>query len=61
MNKLKFEFTVEEVNIIMAALVKMPFETVAQLVGNVQQQVQPQLQQQKDSQTVPGSDLPRAK
>lgn len=60
MNKLKFEFTIEEVNIIMAALVKMPFEQVAQLVGNVQQQAQPQLPQ-NNSQTVPGSDLPKAK
>lgn len=60
MNKLKFEFTVEEANIIMASLVKMPFESVAQLIGNFQQQVQPQLPQ-NNSQTVPGSDLPKAK
>lgn len=46
MNNLKFELTVEEANLVIAALAKMPFETVVVLIPKIQQQAQSQLPQQ---------------
>jgi hypothetical protein len=47
MNKIKFDdLSVEEVNLIMMALAKQPFEQVAVLFGKLQQQAQAQLPQQ---------------
>jgi len=46
MNKLNFELTVEEANLVIAALAKMPFEAVANLIPKMQQQAQAQLPQQ---------------
>ena len=43
---LKFEFTVEEVNAILSALAKMPYEVSAQLIGKIQQTGSAQMQQQ---------------
>ena len=42
---MKFEFTIEEVNLIMNSLGRMPYEAVYQLIDNVRQQAGPQLQQ----------------
>ena len=41
---MKFEFTIEELNIIMAALGRMPYEQVFTLVENVRKQAGPQIQ-----------------
>lgn len=46
MNKLNFELTVEEANLVIAALAKMPFEAVAAIIPKIQQQAQAQLPQQ---------------
>jgi hypothetical protein len=47
MNKIKFDdLSIEEVNVIMMALAKQPFEQVAGLFGKLQQQAQAQLPQQ---------------
>ena len=35
---MKYEFTVEEINIILAALGKAPYESVFQLVDNIRNQ-----------------------
>lgn len=40
---LKFELTLDEANMILAALGKAPFEAVAGLITKLQQQAQPQL------------------
>lgn len=48
MNKIKFDdLSVEEVNLILMALAKQPFEQVAGLFGKLQQQAQAQLPQQQ--------------
>lgn len=41
--KLKFEFTVEQVNLILASLSRMPYEAVAQMIAEVQKQAQEQI------------------
>jgi hypothetical protein len=41
---LKFEVTMEEGNLLIAALAKQPFEAVAGLINKLQQQAQSQLQ-----------------
>lgn len=41
---MKLDLTVEETNIIMAALGKMPYEAVFQLVDKIRSQAQAQLQ-----------------
>jgi hypothetical protein len=46
MNNLNFELTIEEANLVIAALAKMPFEAVANLIPKMQQQAQAQMQQQ---------------
>jgi hypothetical protein len=46
MEKMKFEFTLDQLNIIMSALGRMPYENVFALIAEVQRQVQPQLPQQ---------------
>ena len=47
-NKLKLDdLSIDEVNLIMMALAKQPFEQVAQLFGKLQQQAQAQLPQQQ--------------
>jgi len=43
---MKFEFTLEELNLIMAGLGRMPYESVFQLVENIRKQAGPQLPQQ---------------
>jgi hypothetical protein len=42
-NMLKFELTLEEANMVLAALGKAPFEAVAGLINKLQQQAQPQM------------------
>lgn len=43
MSTLKFEVTMEEGNLLIAALAKQPFEAVAGLINKLQQQAQGQL------------------
>lgn len=45
MNNLKFEVSMEEANLLIAALAKQPFEAVAGLIQKLQQQAQSQMQQ----------------
>lgn len=40
---LKFEFTIEEANMILGSLGKQPYEAVFPLIKNIQDQAQPQL------------------
>jgi hypothetical protein len=40
-----FEFTIEELNVIMASLGRMPYESVFQLVEKIRAQAASQLQQ----------------
>jgi len=47
-----FEFTIEELNVIMAALGRMPYESVFQLVEKIRAQAASQLQPE----TVAGGD-----
>jgi hypothetical protein len=42
---LKFEFTIEQTNMVLAALGRMPYETVAPMIMEVQKQAQAQLPQ----------------
>lgn len=39
----QFELTLDEANLVLAALGKAPFETVAALIGKIKQQAEPQL------------------
>jgi len=47
---MKFEFTLEQINTVMAALGRMPYEQVFQLVENIRQQAAPQLQEAQAAQ-----------
>lgn len=59
MNKIKFDdLSIDEVNLIMMALAKQPFEQVVGLFGKLQQQAQGQLPQQGQS---PGPNLQAVK
>lgn len=40
---IKFEFTLEQTNLIMASLGRMPYESVAQMIAEIQKQAQSQL------------------
>jgi hypothetical protein len=44
MNTLKFEFTIDEANLVLAALSKAPYEQVAGLIAKVREQAAPQVQ-----------------
>ena len=37
---LKFEFTIEQTNLMMAALGRMPYESVAPMIAEIQKQAQ---------------------
>lgn len=39
----QFELTLDEANLVLAALGKQPFEVVAPLIGKIKQQAEPQL------------------
>jgi len=41
---INFEFTIEEANLILGALGRMPYESVFQLVDNMRNQAGPQVQ-----------------
>ena len=43
MEKITLTFTVEEANLIMASLHKMPYEAVFRLIANIQEQAQKQM------------------
>ena len=49
---LKFELSVDEANLILAALGKAPFEQVAGLIAKLREQAQPQLANQQTEQPV---------
>ncbi len=48
---LKFELSLEEANLVMAGLGKLPFESVAILVKKLQDQATPQISEQEISVT----------
>lgn len=41
----KFEFTVDQVNLILASLGRMPYEAVAPMIAEVQKQAQEQIKE----------------
>jgi hypothetical protein len=43
MNNLKFQFSFDEVNIILIALGQRPFDSVAKIIQNIHRQAEPQL------------------
>lgn len=43
---LKFEFTIEQTNMVLAALGRMPYEAVAPMIAEVQKQAQAQMPNQ---------------
>lgn len=47
---IKFEVTVEEANLILTALGRLPFEAVATLIPKIQKQGQEQMQQDEQPQ-----------
>ncbi len=51
MDSFRFLFTRDEANLVLNALGKMPYETVAALVASIQSQAQAQLDAQKPSVT----------
>jgi hypothetical protein len=53
---MKFEFTIEEINTVMAALGRMPYEQVFQLVEKIRQQAAPQLQEAQAAQAAEQSE-----
>jgi hypothetical protein len=55
MNTLKFEVSMEEANLLIAALAKQPFETVAGLIQKLQGQAQQQM-----APPAPGGEIPKA-
>jgi len=54
-SKMKFEFTLEQVNLILHALSKLPYEMSADMIGEVRKQAEPQViaAQQKASSAEP--------
>ena len=50
---LNFTLTLDQTNVILAALGKQPFETVAPIVDAIRQQAQPQLQAAEQQETPP--------
>jgi hypothetical protein len=42
---MKFDVTIEQANLILQALAKMPFEVVYQLVGDLQKQAESQIKE----------------
>lgn len=51
MNKLKFEFTIDQTNLILAALGRMPYENVYNMIAEVQNQAKSQTNQEIQSRT----------
>ena len=47
--KINLEFTIDEINVIMMGLVKLPYETSAQLVDTVRIQASAQIQEMQKS------------
>lgn len=50
---LKFEFTVDEANLLLSALAKQPFEVVAQLIGKMRQEAEKQMAAQQAAEQKP--------
>jgi hypothetical protein len=49
---LNFELTLDEANLVLAALGKAPFDQVAGLIGKMREQAQPQLAELEQAQAV---------
>ena len=47
---IKIELSIEEINVVLAALGRMPYEAVAGLIPKIQQQGQEQLQKEETPQ-----------
>lgn len=43
-NGIKFELSIDETNIVLAALAKAPYESVANVIGNIRKQAIPQVE-----------------
>lgn len=55
--ELNFNLTLDETNVILAALGKLPYEAAAPVIDKLRQQAQPQLQQAPQEQA--GADTPQ--
>lgn len=53
---LTFEFNIDQTNLILAALGRMPYEAVAPMIAEVQKQAQAQMGDQMRSMPVPPSE-----
>lgn len=49
---MKIELTIDEVNLILRGLAKLPYEQVALLIPNIQEQAQKQIEHQANNQDV---------
>jgi hypothetical protein len=49
MEKMKLEFTIDQVNIILTSLGRMPYESVFTLIADVQTQAQAQIAQKQNA------------
>lgn len=59
MNTLKFEVSMEEANLLIAALAKQPFEAVAGLIQKLQGQAQSQMAPAPSGE-IPKAEMPKA-
>lgn len=51
MKTIKLELTLDEVNKVLLGLQEMPFKQVNGLIGKIQEQAKPQLEDKKDGET----------
>lgn len=45
MNKIEINLTVEEINVILSALIELPFKQVSNLIGNIKEQAENKLKE----------------
>lgn len=53
---LKFELTINEANLVLGSLGKMPYESVAELIGKLREQAQPQLAEAEAAEATAAND-----
>lgn len=59
MSDISLKLNMDQVNIIMASLGRMPYESVFQLINELSQQIQPQIQTQQSGQSESQGFTPR--
>lgn len=58
MTKTQLSFTSEELNVLNAALVEMPYRVAAPLIASINRQIQAEFDRAKDEQTPVGAPAP---